>query len=338
MPASQLVLSWSAPDLTALTNYYLLIYASGPESPGRTLNATKGYKLVSKVRTDLMLDGHSYDLTADWETRYGMSISALTGAQIFLKAHLVSPTGIAAPVSQGSAIYAPQAVDPSTVSGMLLRLQADVIGTLWQDSARTTPVIADGNPVGAWDSTSPSLQSLLQASAGQRPTYKSASYHGKPTVRFDGVNDSLRLASATVLSQPLTAYMVVSMPAATGTDQVLMSSGNTSVVQVEMLLPASSSPALFANSQITAPSNVTGPQVLAFVASGTSSRIFRNGGSIRQGDAGPNSTRLLTLGASNAGVATLFAAIDTSEVIWYQGAHPITLVAGISQWLTTHWA
>lgn len=38
------------------------------------------------------------------------------------------------------------AFSPLSIPGLKLWLKAD--GTLWQDSARTTPAIADGDPVG----------------------------------------------------------------------------------------------------------------------------------------------------------------------------------------------
>lgn len=47
------------------------------------------------------------------------------------------------------------------------------ISTLWQDSARTTPVTASGQPVGAMDDKSGNGRHLLQATAAARPTYLS---------------------------------------------------------------------------------------------------------------------------------------------------------------------
>lgn len=46
------------------------------------------------------------------------------------------------------------------------------LSTLWQDSARTTPVTADGQPVGCIDDKSGNGNHLKQATAGARPLYK----------------------------------------------------------------------------------------------------------------------------------------------------------------------
>jgi len=46
------------------------------------------------------------------------------------------------------------------------------IGSLWQDSARSIRVTADGDRVGAMDDLSGNANHLLQATAGLRPTYK----------------------------------------------------------------------------------------------------------------------------------------------------------------------
>jgi hypothetical protein len=59
-------------------------------------------------------------------------------------------------------------------------------GTLWQDSARTTPVTANNDPVGAWDDASGNGYHVLQATAGNRPVYKATGGpNSKPAVNAD---------------------------------------------------------------------------------------------------------------------------------------------------------
>lgn len=70
-----------------------------------------------------------------------------------------------------------------------LKLTSD--GPFWQDSARTTPAVADGDPIGAWDDTSGNNRHALQATAGKRPLLKLGIVNGKPVVRFDGTDDTL---------------------------------------------------------------------------------------------------------------------------------------------------
>lgn len=62
-------------------------------------------------------------------------------------------------------------------------------GTLWQNSARSTPATTDGDPIGAWDDSVGSSH-WLQATSGSRPTLRTnAAGHGlngKNVVRVDG--------------------------------------------------------------------------------------------------------------------------------------------------------
>lgn len=84
---------------------------------------------------------------------------------------------------------------PKSIQGLGFWLDATDRNTLFQDSAGTTPVTADADPVGKWVNKSGTGTSVIQATAGSRPLYKTAQQNGKPGVRFDGVDDALRVAS-----------------------------------------------------------------------------------------------------------------------------------------------
>lgn len=76
---------------------------------------------------------------------------------------------------------------PTDISGLKLWLKAD--GTLWQDSARTTAVSADADPVGAWDDAGSDARHFTQAGSGLRPSYQTGEINSKPVVRGDGSDD-----------------------------------------------------------------------------------------------------------------------------------------------------
>ena len=67
------------------------------------------------------------------------------------------------------------------------------LSTMWQDSAGTTPVTADGQPVGKILDKSGNGNHATQPVAGKRPTYHTAG--GTHWLYFDGVDDSLYTAS-----------------------------------------------------------------------------------------------------------------------------------------------
>lgn len=90
-------------------------------------------------------------------------------------------------------ILKPRGFSPLDIAGLQLWLKAD--GTLWQDSARTTPAVADGDVVGAWDDESGNANHATQGTTANKPLLKLAIQNGKPVVRFDGTDDSLSLST-----------------------------------------------------------------------------------------------------------------------------------------------
>ncbi len=124
----------------------------------------------------------------------------------------------------GSILYRPTLVNartcpnesaafaPDDVSGLTLWLDANVIGTLWQDSARTTQVSADGDPVGAHDDSSGVGNNFSQSTSGARPTYQTAELNSLPVIRFDGVDDRLAKtsgnSSAIITNSARTVFIV----------------------------------------------------------------------------------------------------------------------------------
>ncbi len=101
---------------------------------------------------------------------------------------------------------------PTDIPGLQLWLKAD--GTLWQDSARTTPATANNDPVGAWDDASGNANYAIQATAGFRPLLKTSVVNSKPVVRFDGTDDFLAF-TATLVPAPVTVFVVL-LPADSG--------------------------------------------------------------------------------------------------------------------------
>jgi hypothetical protein len=79
------------------------------------------------------------------------------------------------------------AFSPSDISGLNLWLKAD--GVLYTDSARTTLVTADGDPIGSASDSSGNNYHYSQATSGSRPTYKTSIVNGQPVFRFDGSAD-----------------------------------------------------------------------------------------------------------------------------------------------------
>jgi hypothetical protein len=75
--------------------------------------------------------------------------------------------------------------------------------TLWQDSGRTTPVTADGDPVGCIDDKSGNGAHWVQASSTLRPVYRTAG--GLHWLETDGVDDLMSTGAVfATLGMPVT--------------------------------------------------------------------------------------------------------------------------------------
>jgi hypothetical protein len=89
-------------------------------------------------------------------------------------ASLLSPLVIA-PNAAPAAI-----IDPSTIAGMKLRLDANAITGL-----------SDNQAVATWNDTSGNGLNATQSTGSFQPLYKTSIMNGKPVVRFDGSNDRM---------------------------------------------------------------------------------------------------------------------------------------------------
>ncbi|WP_172332551.1 hypothetical protein [Mangrovicoccus sp. HB161399] len=75
------------------------------------------------------------------------------------------------------------------IASLLAEYDPSDLSTLWQDSAGTIPVTADGDPVGRMDDKSGNGNHLLQATAAARPVYHTSG--GLHWLSSDGVDDRL---------------------------------------------------------------------------------------------------------------------------------------------------
>jgi hypothetical protein len=120
--------------------------------------------------------------------------------------------------------------DPLEYFGAALYAWWDVsdISTLFQDSAGTTPVALNNDPVGRINDKSGNGRLLTQGTAGNRPLYKDSLY-GAPSVLFDKVNDSLTNTAAGIGANKeifiLFHVTRSTFPGSATTTDILMSSG-----------------------------------------------------------------------------------------------------------------
>jgi len=92
--------------------------------------------------------------------------------------------------------------NPLSVAPVLWLDPADK-STLFQDSAGTTPVAADGDPVGLWMDKSGNGNHFSQSTTASKPTYRESG--DLSWIEFDGVDDVLEMSGALVGTEQVTA-------------------------------------------------------------------------------------------------------------------------------------
>lgn len=94
--------------------------------------------------------------------------------------------------------YESEELDPRSISGLAVWLAADKITGL-----------VDGAAVSSWSDASGNGNTAAQATGANQPVYKTGIISGMPVVRFDGVNDFLKIAdSGTYKVTRLTVFIV----------------------------------------------------------------------------------------------------------------------------------
>lgn len=85
--------------------------------------------------------------------------------------------------------------NPRTIPNLQLWLDASDVSGMRQLSDGTTAVTADADPVGYWPDKSGNGYHATQTTTNNRPTYRVGVRNGRSTLRWDGSNDSYRVAS-----------------------------------------------------------------------------------------------------------------------------------------------
>lgn len=115
---------------------------------------------------------------------------------------------------------------PALVAGLRIWLDANS-GGLFQDSARTIPVVLSGDPVGSWSDVSGNGNNLDQAVAANQPTWVTNLINGLPAIRFDGVNDFLAKTGLAGDASWTVFYVVQKRSAPVAGVQTLLNTGSS---------------------------------------------------------------------------------------------------------------
>lgn len=235
-----------------------------------------------------------------------------------------------------SAAWTP--ASPTTDGGYLppLWLDGSDATTLFQDVLKTTPVVADGNPVRAWEDKSGNGNDALKA-GGVDNTYETAQINGLSAVGFVFAdNDYLQTAAfSSELAQANTIFIVAYTTNAVDINSVLdgIAAGKRHFLQYR------SSGALRIDAGVvftTATSvNFSAASLISVVYDGASSKIYHNGSLIETGNAGTNGLTGLTVGDNYLGSGTFGGYIG--EILVYPAALSDADFTQVETYMATKW-
>lgn len=223
-----------------------------------------------------------------------------------------------------AATYVPAAsFDPTLISGLVAWWDFSDISTLWQDTARTSAITANGQAIKGVTDKSGAGHHLSEATNG--PTYTTAAQHGRSVARFDGVNDVLAATFTTV--QPYTLVFAGSLTSSGGNDMI----GGTPTGPTIHRYSANWRGG--ANSEVLNPAGFNASfHTHVFVVNGASSR-WRIDASEASGNAGVGSALSVKLGNGNDG----FGSCDHGDVLLYTGDVGTTAQATLEAGLKAKW-
>ena len=215
-------------------------------------------------------------------------------------------------------------ISPAQISGLTAWYDFSDVSTLFQDTARTSPVTADGQSIRGMTDKSGAGNHLSEATNG--PTYKVAIQNGRSVARFDGVNDVIS-SSGAVVSQPDTIFAIGKRNGGSASHFV---DGGASRQIVGM--PGGSNYGIFAGTTLsTATAADTTPRLIVGLFNGGSSKVWLDGGASTNGAAG--AIALSELQQSNSAVTSA----DLYEILIYNTALSLTDINTVGSYLAARW-
>ena len=194
-----------------------------------------------------------------------------------------------------------------------------------------------GDPVETWPDLSGNGIHATQSTSNKRPTFQTAAMNGRPVVRFDGGNDSLRLTLSEASTDHSFFFVYDQIPSG-GHSNYLFDAQTGRLVLDSASAGAPYSLRWNDGSWERIAGSVAGTQILSWVFTGANGEVFRNG--VLIGSKTYTPTPLggrVTLGSNYRGSQSLFEG-DLAEVIYYNRAISVNNRERIEEYLSDRYA
>lgn len=148
---------------------------------------------------------------------------------------------------------------------------------VWFENGIGGNIVFNGSAVAGWVSRTSNKIAASQTTAGNQPAYVASIFNGRPSIKFDGVNDSLAHA---VLSQPVhTVFLAGRYISQAAISSILYTNGNRALVGWAFLLDSNNVRNLLYGNVATKPGASTTFQneIYSEQWDGITSRFFMDG-------------------------------------------------------------
>lgn len=234
----------------------------------------------------------------------------------------------------------PVASSPLDFGVCVAYYNAQVLSSLWQDSARTTAVAADSDPIGSFDDLTGDGNHLLSGSASLKPSYDEDGLNGLGALLFDGDDrpktSIAEFNTAGLLSVPYTLVVVAAL-GTTGAMQCLLDRayGGVNGAKFETVDDGGTTRyQLIAGASLVASGTTvdTGVHLHVGLVNGASSEYWLDGTSIASGNAGSNDFGGVAMGGRNGGTGRVSAGTLIGAAAIYDGDIGSTARAQLLAW------
>jgi hypothetical protein len=266
----------------------------------------------------------------------------------------------------------PYAFAPTQITGCSLWLDGSDSSTMFQNTAATTAITADGQTIGAWRDKSSNAYLFTQATTGNQPTYKVGILNGCSLTRWNGTSSGLQSSTTIPFYTSASSggsFFFVFMITNNSSQHFLMTYQNQTygtfcISESEIGCPTGNgdtgnfgihqgcSKANVALSQITTNTYVlmnlnllssgTAPANTTIYKNGTSASITAQNGGFYSGTTYPyaNNARYLNIGyrvPNGAYPIDCWLPGDIAEIVWYQNPVTDTQRQQVEAYLAQKW-
>lgn len=232
-----------------------------------------------------------------------------------------------------------EAFDP-LVYNPLLWLDGADITTLYQDSAKTTPVTANNDPVGAVEDKSGNGNDCTQGTDDNRPLYKTGIKNGLSALFFDGTNDDLVKAILSAgLNQPFIYFAVAQLNASRvddGNFSILMDGISDRAFLSTYPPNTPDSFTLWGGSFVADGDSDSDWHVWAGVFNGVSSVLRLDRSQVASGDSGANDPTGIRIGARDNAIANWWLG-HIAEILIYPTLLDGLQISDVENYLASKW-